>query len=403
MSVERSQAQLASLYTTSLEIARQHKVAAVMELTLRHCLELTNSEIGFIDLLNEAGEREMAETQGFSVDQGFLDRYRTIPVHPSVATVVLREERTHISNDVAADPASVGLPKGHPPVRAFLGAPLHIGAAVIGMVAVGNRPGGYDEQDARLLSTFANLVAVAITYARLSDERAQTIAQLESLRRELERLYQESRARAAQDERQRLARELHDSVSQALYGIALGVQSAVRLAEAGDERERLTASLGDVLTLTEAALAEMRSLIFGLRPGTLEEEGLVTGLSKLVAAARARQGLRLDFEASAEPDVGIEAKEALYRIAQEALHNVVKHAMATAVLVRLASEAGQLELIIADDGAGFDPHAHYEGHLGLRGMRERADELGWSLDVDSSPGSGTTVRVRSLAGPPGGD
>lgn len=399
MSVERSQEQLASLYATSLEIVRQHELEAVMNLTLRHCLELTGSEIGFIDLLNDDGDREMAETQGFRVEPAFLERYRAIPVHPSVATVVLRERRAHISNDVPNDPASVGIPKGHPPVHTFLGAPLQVGTSIIGMVAVANRQGGYDAYDARLLCTFANMVATAITYARLCDERAQTIAQMDSLHRELEQLYQESRVRAALEERQRLARELHDSVSQALYGIALGVQSATRLAKAGDNGARLNESLGYVLSLAEAALAEMRSLIFGLRPETLEKEGLIAGLTKLVAAVRARPGLRVDFEAVSEPQLEMEAKEALYRIAQEAMHNVVKHASATEVVVRLASADGRLELVVGDNGVGFRTETAHPGHLGLHTMRERVDELGWSLDIDSTPASGTTVRVRTSVDP----
>jgi signal transduction histidine kinase len=161
------------------------------------------------------------------------------------------------------------------------------------------------------------------------------------------------------DERQRLARELHDSALQALYGIAMAAQAARRTADGMPESERLTEALDYIVDQSEAALVELRSLIFGLRPESVAEEGLVAGLRRLTAAVGARQKLQVEVVAEGEPDIDNSAKEALYRIAQESLQNVVKHASAHAVRVQLVSEGEKVELVIDDDGIGFDSDADH--------------------------------------------
>ena len=206
------------------------------------------------------------------------------------------------------------------------------------------------------------------------------------------RLFSTSRDAAALAERQRLARELHDSVSQALYGIALGARTARTLVE--DDPERAVEPLDYVLSLAEAGLAEMRALIFELRPEALADEGLVPALEQQVTALGARHGLDASAELVAEPDVPFAVKEALFRIAQEATHNVVKHARAAAVGVVLDTDEGVVVLRVADDGVGFDPAGHFPGHLGLQSMRERAQAVGGDLEVTSRPGAGTRIEVR---------
>jgi signal transduction histidine kinase len=210
------------------------------------------------------------------------------------------------------------------------------------------------------------------------------------------RLFEEAQQAASLEERQRLARELHDSVSQALYGIALGARTARE--QLGRDPEKAAEPVDYVLSLAEAGLAEMRALIFELRPESLASEGLVAALEKQVAATRARFGIEVDAALGQEPDVSIETKEALYRIGQEALHNVAKHAGAQHASVALRHENGSITLEVRDDGAGFDPEADYAGHLGLRSMRERAAKAGGALEIESAPGSGTLVRVRAPAG-----
>jgi PAS domain S-box-containing protein len=206
------------------------------------------------------------------------------------------------------------------------------------------------------------------------------------------RLLAAAREKVMLEERRRLARELHDSVSQSLYAIQMGANMA---------RERLDqdpAAAGQpmdyVMRLAEASQAEMRAVISELRPEALETEGLVAALKMQIDVLRTRQGIAAQLIASAEPEVPIEVKQALHRIAQEALWNTVKHAHAQHVDVRLEAHENSVDLEIADDGVGFDPKGSFPGHLGLRSMQERAIGAGGSLEVVSGRGRGTRVVVR---------
>lgn len=220
----------------------------------------------------------------------------------------------------------------------------------------------------------------------------EAIADQTALAIENARLYQRASAAAALEERQRLARELHDSVSQALYGIALGARTARR--RLGDDGPpNVVEPLDYVLSLAEAGLTEMRALIFELRPESIATEGLVAAIGRQVAATQARYGITVEADLCEEPDVAIEAKEAVYRIAQETLHNTVKHARATRVQVGLAYDGANLRLSIRDNGQGFDPTGEFPGHLGLRSMRERAQGVRGAFEIQSAPGEGTTVSL----------
>jgi signal transduction histidine kinase len=192
-------------------------------------------------------------------------------------------------------------------------------------------------------------------------------------------------------ERQRLARELHDSVSQALYGISLGAYTA-REALESDPREAI-APLEYVVALSEAGLAEMRALLFELRPESLATEGLVAALSKQVTVLRTRYKLLVEAQLGEEPALSLEGKQALYRTAQEALHNIIKHAHARTVILRLSRQEGDLLLEIGDDGKGFEPTGPFPGHFGLLSMQERAAELGGTCSIESAPAQGTRLRV----------
>jgi signal transduction histidine kinase/sensor domain CHASE-containing protein len=271
-------------------------------------------------------------------------------------------------------------------VRSYLAVPLMIKQDVVGFLGISHhQPHHYTDRDVELAAAVANQAAVAIENARL---------------------YEQAQQLAALQERQRLARELHDSVSQALYGIALGARTARTLLDRQESSAQLPTLLIDpldyVLSLAEAGLAEMRTLIFELRPDSLETEGLTAALSKQTAALQARHKLAIETNLPAEPDVPLPVKEALYRVAQEALHNVVKHACAQQVVVRLwceetavASTSTQaIYLEIRDDGIGFDPAGPFPGHLGLRSMRERVERLDGELRLESQPGHGTRLWVR---------
>ena len=239
------------------------------------------------------------------------------------------------------------------------------------------RPNFYTQHHADLALAFAQQAAAAIENARL---------------------YQQAQNLAALQERQKLARELHDSVSQALYGMAMGARTARTLLDRRsmehDSRLALAEPLDYVLSLADAGLAEMRALIFELRPESLENEGLVAALSKQIAALRARHNLAVEVLAFEEPSAPLEVKEHLYRIAQEALHNIIKHAQAKKVTLALTEHLGVLTLEICDDGLGFEANGSFPGHFGLRTMRERAERLNGSFEVSSAPGEGTRIRVQ---------
>lgn len=204
-------------------------------------------------------------------------------------------------------------------------------------------------------------------------------------------MYEQAQQLAVLEERQRLARELHDSVSQALYGIALGARTARALLDR--DPKKVAEPLNYVLSLAEAGLAEMRALIFELRPESLETEGLVAALGKLATSVQARHtpGITVNTEFCEEQKLSFEIKEAFYRIAQEALNNTVKHAHATLIDLRLLRSDGRMTLQVNDNGVGFDPTGQFPGHLGLKSMRERIVRFGGAIQIDSAPGQGTRV------------
>ncbi len=254
-------------------------------------------------------------------------------------------------------------------IKTWMGVPLLLRNSVIGMLTFDHGVVGfYTPHHAELALAFAHQAAVAIENAQLF-EQANRLATLM--------------------ERQRLARELHDSVSQVLYGIALGAKTARTWLDR--DPQRAAEPLEYVASLAEAGLAEMRALLFELRPESLQTEGVVVALIKQTDALRVRHGLNVETTLPEEPTLPLEIKETLYRVAQEALHNIVKHAGATLVCVSLEAEPTQVVLEISDNGVGFDPARAYPGHLGLHSMRERVALAGGVLTIVSGA-AGTTLR-----------
>lgn len=241
------------------------------------------------------------------------------------------------------------------------------------------------------LLTLCAFLATSVVTSQLASALRRRAEEAKNRERELRLLYQQAQELAALQERQHLARELHDSVSQVLYGISLGAHTAREALQ--DDPEQVATSLEYVLALSEAGLAEMRALIFELRPESLETEGLVAALGRQLAVLQTRHKLCVSTEIEEEPDLAIETKQALYRIAQEALHNIVKHAHASAVELRLARQENTLLLEVSDNGKGFDANQAFPGHLGLRSMQERAARMGATLTIESTPGQGTGVRI----------
>lgn len=256
-------------------------------------------------------------------------------------------------------------------VHSWMGVPLLYKDEIIGGLSFESSEVNYYKQHhARLALAIASQVAVALENARLY-QRTQTLAALE--------------------ERQKLARELHDSVSQALYGIQLGARTARELLES--DPAHAAEPLDYVGSLAEAGMIEMHALIFELRPESLEMEGLVAALRKQSAMMQARHNIEVREQLDEEPELPLEAKEALYRIAQEAMHNTLKHARATRIDLRLERTDAGIALDVRDNGSGFDASGAFPGHLGLRSMRERVKRLSGTLALESAPGQGTHVHV----------
>lgn len=194
---------------------------------------------------------------------------------------------------------------------------------------------------------------------------------------------------AVLEERQRLARDLHDSVSQVLYSIGLGVKSARLALERNPDQ--VLSNLEYVTRLAEGGQVEMRALIFELSPESLRTEGIVAALERQAAVLRTRHQINVKSYFCPEPKIPLRLKETIFRLAQEATHNIVKHAHANNVDLTLECKGKQVLLIVIDDGIGFDMNADHLGHMGLRSMRERAVKNNGQIKIISSPGQGTRI------------
>lgn len=220
----------------------------------------------------------------------------------------------------------------------------------------------------------------------------RTLADLAAVGVHNARLYEQSEQQAILQERRRLARELHDSVSQALYGISLGAKTVK--ARWSSHPEKAQQALDYVIELAEGATKEMRALLYSLRPESLEEEGLVQALRRQAEALKARYGIEVKFEAPAEPHLNPHQRLALFRVASESLHNVVKHSGAKTVHLKLDCSDYECVLEVVDTGIGFDPSASRPDHYGLATMRERVEGIGGEWQLVSTPGKGTHIRAR---------
>ncbi len=260
----------------------------------------------------------------------------------------------------------------------MLAVPLGLHERLMGLLCFESGvPRCFTAREKQLAAGIGELVSAAVERLRLKEET--------------ERLNQQAQEMAALEERNRLARELHDSVSQALYGIALGTRTAQTLLQR--DPAQVAEPLNYVLSLAEAGLSEMRALIFELRPELLENEGLTMALKSQVSSLEMSYHLQVQTELCEEPALPLDAKEALYRITREALFNIVKHAQASHVKLSMACGEDIVCLEISDDGIGFDPNALFPGHLGLQSIRERVGRLDGTVEITSAPGQGTTVRV----------
>lgn len=305
------------------------------------------------------------------VDQrsGAVSFPERIPVEGSNTGRAVRTGEPFLTND--PDHEAVEWYANQPPTT-FLAIPLRVNNIVIGVLDVIDKPGGFTPEDVRIVSLFADQAALSAQHARL---------------------YQQVERLVVVEERQRLARELHDSVVQSLYSVTLYADAAAMALAAG--LSDVTANHLQLLReTTQAAMRDMRLLIFELHPPDLEKEGLVAALQARVAAVETRAGLRTEFLVEGERRLPFFIEQELYGIAQEALNNVGKHARAQRVTVHLQIADELVRLEVRDDGVGFDlSSARKTGGVGLRSIEERTARVGATLAMHSEPGAGTRIRV----------
>ncbi|HYH12358.1 MAG TPA: histidine kinase, partial [Thermomicrobiales bacterium] len=376
--VEERTHELATLLSVSTSVASTLELAPLIGVILDQLRQVVDHVAAAIFLLDGEISLRLLDYRG-PADRAELDWNWPLSEAGHSLEVIRRREPIIIPDVHADTPLAQAFRQktirdlGDVPdyVASWMGVPLIVRERAIGILAVDSSElNAYTAHDAELALAFATQAAVAIENARL---------------------YEQAQGKAALEERQRLARELHDSVSQALFGIGLGARTARTLID--QDPEKAVAPIDYVLSLAEAGLAEMRALIFELRPEALEQEGLVAALEKQVAALRSRYGLEVELTRSGELAADPSVEEALYRIAQEALNNVVKHARASKIEVTLVSDARRVSLWVKDNGRGFDASGSFPGHLGLKTMGERAEKLGGRVEIHSEPGAGSDVIV----------
>ncbi|MCK5794551.1 MAG: GAF domain-containing sensor histidine kinase [Anaerolineales bacterium] len=251
--------------------------------------------------------------------------------------------------------------------------PIKVKDKVIGVLdAQSERVNAFDDTDLVVLQSLADQTAVAIENAKL---------------------YRQAKQLAVVEERNRLARELHDSVTQALYGITLHAEAAFRQLDARNI-PLANEQLEELRSTAQEALREMRLLIFELRPSVVEMQGLIPALRARLEAVEERAGMNVEINVDENLELSDRIQDGLYRIAQEALNNALKHAKANQIILNLTGTMSRVKMEIMDDGVGFKPDESVEGGgLGLDGIIERAELLNGELTLDSWPGRGTTIRI----------
>jgi signal transduction histidine kinase len=349
---------------TSALLQKVVTLEEVLELVCAESQRLTGATGSAVLLVEDEGWLRVTSSSGTPLP--VLDR---MAISESFAGMVVAKGKPLLLNDLES---RVQAYYQSPDLKTLLSIPLWADETIIGALDIVNKPGGFSKEDIRIMSLFADQAAIAITNAQLH-ERAEQLAVVE--------------------ERQRLARELHDSVTQALYSVNLYAEAA-RMALSAGKAEIAADNLQELRNMAREAMLDMRMLIFELHPPTLEEEGLASALQIRLEAVEARSGIQTEIQVEGDTRMPLAVEEELYRIAQEALNNAIKHARAQQVIVRLHANSDYFCLEVQDDGRGFDPAAAKQsGGLGLRSIEERVQRINGKLTMDSGPGEGTILRV----------
>ena len=375
---ERITPTLKAVSDAVLAVAARLSVEEVLQRLVESARELARARYAALGIPDGEGGFSQFLTAGMSEE--LVASLGPLPRQHGVLGAMLEEVEPYRTPDLHDDPRFRGWwPAGHPDMRSFLGVPIVAREAVIGAFYLTDKLGAPDftDDDEDVIELLAAHAAIAITNARL---------------------YEQSRELSILSERNRLALDLHDAVSQRLFGLVLAAESAETLLDrdAGAAREQVA----KLKALAQEAREELRSLVFELRPPDLERDGLCGALRKHVEIVQRSQPIEIRLELDAGLDREPARDQELLRVAQEAINNSLRHARAEHLAVRLQREDGRLVLEVQDDGVGFDPAARAlrATHLGLTSMEERARRVGGRLEIDSAPGAGTRVRVEAPGG-----
>jgi signal transduction histidine kinase len=369
---------LDELYQVSqavLSVTRQMSVRDVLQVIVRSARSLVGARYAALGVPDQGDSFAEFVVDGISGAEWAA--IGPLPRRHGMLAVLLNQGKPERLPDIRKDPRFEGWPAAHPQMSHFLGVPVRDGDQVLGIIFAANKvsaaaeKSGFTERDEEILSLFAAHAAIALTNARL---------------------YERSRELSVMEERSRLARDLHDAVTQKLFSIRAHARAAAVLAAREPvDTQRVRDEIEVVGELGAEAHAELRAIIDGLAPPDLEAAGLAESVRRYAVLAGRAHGVPVAFSASCLPPLSERAETALYRVAQEALNNALRHAGASGVKVSLAKTPRQVVLEVSDDGHGFAPDAP-SGGLGLASMRERAASAGGKLAIRSTP-RGTTVRM----------
>jgi signal transduction histidine kinase len=354
-----------------LAIAGERSVDTVLGRIVHTARELAGARYAALGVPDGEGAFARFITSGMT--EAEVEAMGPLPRTHGLLGAMLESEDSYRTLDIKRDPRFRGWwPSAHPQMASFLGVPIVARGEVIGAFYLTDkeRAEGFSEEDQELIEMLAPHAAVAMENARL---------------------YERGRELSIVEERNRLARELHDSLVQKLFGVVLAAQSAGTLLERDSDAAR--EQVEHLQELAQEAVVELRSLVFQLRPAEIETEGLGAALGKHVELLGRAHRASISVALSGTPRLRPGIDEEVFRIAQESLQNALRHSRAEHIELRLDEEAGGLALTVSDDGVGFEPEEAglRSRRLGLTSMEERARALGARLRIDSAPGRGTTL------------
>jgi signal transduction histidine kinase len=393
---------LAVLVDAALELTGEHDLDSVLTRTVARAARVAGATYAALGVYDDSGHMTRFLHEG--LDDATVSAIGENPSGLGLLGEVIAADGPTRVDDIDADPRSVGFPPNHPPMRSFLGVPVQSSGRRHGNLYVTDKLGSrnFDETDEKLLGALATFAGCALDNSLLlqaerdNREAAADLAAAEAsgeLRQEV--LAQVISAQEA--ERARVARDLHDQIGQSLTAMLLALQILESTTPGSTESTLRAEELRELVTDT---LDDVRRLAFDLRPTVLDDIGLVTAVERLADTFRARLGLTVTVEGTAVDDrdrLPPSTETAIYRIVQEALTNVARHAGVNTARVELVFTGNTVTVEVHDDGNGFDPELK-AGSLGLVGMEERAALVGGTFHITSLPGEGTTVRLEVSRG-----